>query len=277
VEPFADDAVIRRVAAEGVIVAVGGRAILLQIAHPKVAAGVAEHSDFQQAPLSRLRGTLWYMLGTVYGDRREMHDVADVVKGVHRRIVGPGYSANDPDLQVWVGATLYESTVILYERVMGSLSAAQRGELLREYGVLATALGCPAEKWPADLETFSAYWDGMIATLQVSDQARDIARDVLYPAKIPIALRPLIPVHRLVSVGLLPARIRDGFGLSWPPARRRALDVGLAMLRRTYPHVPAAVRHRGVAIYLHDLRRRRAADAKGRRPPGGGAAPCRPT
>jgi uncharacterized protein (DUF2236 family) len=259
VEPFADDAVIRRVAAEVVLIAGGSRAILLQIAHPKVAAGVAAYSDFQQRPLHRMRRTAGYMLGIVYGDSREMQRVADVVNAVHRRISGPGYSASDPDLQVWVGATLYESTVMLYERIMGPLPAEQRGELLREYGVLATALHCPADKWPADVNTFRAYWDGMIATLEVSDEARDIARAVLYPANIPVALRPLAPVNRLITVGLLPARIRDGFGLAWPPARQRTLDAGFAILRRTYPHVPARVRHAGVTPYLRDLRRRRRA------------------
>jgi len=68
---------------------------------------------------------------------------------------------------------------MLYERIMGPLPAEQRGELLREYGVLATALRCPADKWPADVNTFRAYWDGMIATLEVSDEARGIARGVL--------------------------------------------------------------------------------------------------
>lgn len=259
VEPFADDAVIRRVAAEGVLIAAGGRAVLLQIAHPRVAAGVAAHSDFQHQLVHRLRGTLWYMVGTVYGDSQEMQDVADMVNAVHRGVVGPGYSANDPDLQVWVGATLYESTVVLYERVMGPLPADQRGELLREYGALATALGCPADKWPADLETFRTYWDGMIATLEVSDQARDIARDVLYPVNIPMALRPLAPLHRLVTLGLLPARIRAEYGLPWPPARQRVLNAGFAVVRHTYPHVPVRVRHAGVRLYLRDLQRRRLA------------------
>jgi uncharacterized protein (DUF2236 family) len=262
VEPFADDALIRRVSAEGVLIAAGGRAILLQVAHPKVAAGVAEHSDFQHQPIDRLRRTLWYMLGIVYGDSREMQDVADMVNAVHRAVVGPGYSANDPDLQVWVGATLYESTVMLYERVMGPLPTERHGQLLRQYGTLATALGrCPSGKWPADVETFRAYWDGMIATLKVSDQARRIAHDVLFPATIPVVLRALAPLYRLVTVGLLPARIRDGFGLAWPAARQRRLDAGFAILRRTYPYVPTRVRHAGVSLYLRDLRRRRHAEA----------------
>jgi uncharacterized protein (DUF2236 family) len=261
VEPFPDDAVIRRVAAEGVLIAAAGRAILLQIAHPKVAAGVARHSDFQRRLVHRLRGTLWYMVGTVYGDSQERQDVADMVNAVHRRIVGPGYSANDPDLQVWVGATLYESTVVLYERVMGSLPDEHRDQLLREYGVLATTLGCPADKWPADVETFRAYWDDMIATLEVSDEARNLARDVLYPASSSMALRPLAAAHRLVTIGLLPPRIRAGFGLPWSPARQRVFDRGSALLRRTYPYVPAPVRHAGVTFYLRDLRRRRLTEA----------------
>jgi uncharacterized protein (DUF2236 family) len=56
-----------------------------------------------------------------------------------------------------------------------------------------------------------------------------------------------------------PFAIRDGFGLAWPPARQRRLDTSLAMVHRTYPYVPKAVRHAGVTLYLRDLRRRRRA------------------
>ena len=45
----------------------GPRALLLQLAHPLVAAGVAEHSDFRADPWRRLDGTLRSYLRIVYG------------------------------------------------------------------------------------------------------------------------------------------------------------------------------------------------------------------
>ncbi len=218
---------------------------------------MAAHSDFRHRPLDRLNGTLAYMLGIVYGDRAEMQHVADVVRSIHRGVTGPGYSANDPNLQVWVAATLYESTTLLYEHIFGPFPDEQRTVLLREYGTLATALGCPVSRWPADAAAFRAYWDGMIDTLEVSDAARTIAHDLLYSSNIPLLLRPMLPAQRLASIGLLPSRIRSGFGLAWTPARQRVLDVSLGFLRRTYPYVPRPVRHVGVTLYLRDLHRRR--------------------
>ena len=97
---FAADAVIRRVDAEGSILLGGGRALLLQLAHPKVAAGVAEHSDFEGDPLRRLRGTLEATYTIVFGTDEAAAEVADRVQRIHAHVTGPGYEANDPDAAV---------------------------------------------------------------------------------------------------------------------------------------------------------------------------------
>ncbi|HLJ07244.1 MAG TPA: oxygenase MpaB family protein, partial [Acidimicrobiia bacterium] len=115
---------MRTVAREGALLAGGARAILLQVAHPGVARGVAEHSDFATRPLDRLRATLGYVYGVTFGTPEESRAVAAMVTEAHRAVAGAGYRASDPELQLWVAATLYDTAVLIYERLLGPLDPA---------------------------------------------------------------------------------------------------------------------------------------------------------
>ena len=104
----------------------GGRALLMQVAHPLIAAGVAAHSGFQQAPLTRLTRTLELMLTIVFADGRDALAAVRAIARVHRRVhgrletaVGPfrrgtPYDAADPALLLWVHATLVDSALVAY-------------------------------------------------------------------------------------------------------------------------------------------------------------------
>ncbi|WP_433380479.1 oxygenase MpaB family protein [Actinoplanes sp. CA-142083] len=253
---FGDDAVIRRVAREGLLLAGGGRATLLQIAHPGVAQGVYDHSDFADRPLDRLRGTLSYVYGVLFGTREEARAISRAVAAMHRRVTGPGYFADDPALQVWVTATLYDTAMVLYQRVVRPLSAADADACYQQYSVLATSIGCPSSAWPADRAAFEAYWDHMIGTLRVSAEARVIANALMWQRNLPIPLRTGVPLNRFVTIGLLPAPIRAGYHFAWSPRRQRLLDRGLAATSVVYPHLPHRVRDAAKDYYLKDLRRR---------------------
>ncbi|MEU4693588.1 oxygenase MpaB family protein [Actinoplanes sp. NPDC023714] len=254
---FDDDAVIRRVAGESLLpLAGGGRATLLQIAHPAVAQGVAEHSTFAERPLDRLRTTMNYVYGVLYGTRAEAGAISRAVSALHARVTGPGYSANDPDLMVWVNATLYDTATTLYERVLGPLTEDERDECYRQYSVLATAIGCPSDRWPADRDAFARYFAHMVGTLRVGDTARRIADTLLRPGSLPLPLRPAMPLHRFVTIGLLPPPIREGFGYSWSPRRQHLLDHSFTATTAIYPHLPHRVRFAAKDFYLSDLRRR---------------------
>ncbi|MBW6433665.1 DUF2236 domain-containing protein [Actinoplanes hulinensis] len=253
---FDDAAVIRRVAREGLLLAGGGRATLLQIAHPGVAAGVYDHSNFAERPLDRLRTTMSYIFGVLFGTVDEGRAISRAVAGMHRRVTGPGYHADDPDLQVWVNATLYDTAILLYQRIFGPLGPAELDECYRQYAVLATSIGCPEDAWPTDRATFDAYWHRTVTTLQVSDQAREIAAALMKPRNIPALLRPAKPLNRLVTIGLLPEPIRAGFGYTWSPGRQRTLDAFLATTKVVYPRLPMRLRDVVKDYYLNDLRRR---------------------
>jgi uncharacterized protein (DUF2236 family) len=254
--PVEETDVIRRVVREGVLLAGGGRATLLQVAHPDVAQGVAEHSTFAQRPLDRLRGTLAYVYGVLFGTEEESRRIADAVRRMHAKVNGPGYRADDPALQVWVNATLYETATLIYNRIMGPLNDRDAERCYQQYALFATAIGCPEGAWPADRAEFGGYWRHMVETLTVSDNARQISRDLFYPASPPLLLRLGGPLNRFVTIGLLPERLRTQFGFSWSARQSRRLDRAIRVTAGVYPCLPLAVRQLPKTYYLGDLRRR---------------------
>ncbi|WP_052809387.1 oxygenase MpaB family protein [Streptomonospora alba] len=229
-------------------------AILLQIAHPRVGRGVRDHSDFAQRPVDRLRGTLVFVYGLVFGTREEAERVAGVVRKAHTHVAGPGYSAQDPDLQVWVAATLYACNMHVHELVFGPMAPEDKDAVYETASVFATSLGCPRERWPATRAEFERYWAGMVASIEVDDTARAITADLFHPAN-PV-VRALVRVQRFLASGLLPAHVRDGFGLQWGPVQQRRFDRLVAVVRAVYPRLPLAVRTLPRDFYLRDMRRR---------------------
>jgi uncharacterized protein (DUF2236 family) len=251
-----DNAEMRVVAREGALLAGGARAILLQVAHPGVARGVAEHSDFAARPLDRLRATLTYVYAVTYGTPEEARAVAAMVTEAHRPVAGPGYRASDPELQLWVAATLYDTAILIYEELFGALDPAVAERVYEQYAVLGTALQVPDGRWPAEREAFRAYWQRMIDTLEVSDEARRIAGDLLHPAHAPLMLQAAMPLNRFLTAAWLPDRIRQGFGISWDEGRQRRYDLMLKLGGPVYRLVPVPLREVPKIWYLHDLRRR---------------------
>ncbi|HEY8588915.1 MAG TPA: oxygenase MpaB family protein, partial [Naasia sp.] len=146
----------RELVAEGVLLAGGARALLLQLAHPAIARGVAEHSGFAADPTRRLLGTLTYLYALAFGTEEEAARAVREVGRAHRGVASAtepdAYSARDPGLQLWVTATLYDTTVQVAELTWGPLEPAVADEVYRESARIGTALGMPTGEWPADRE-----------------------------------------------------------------------------------------------------------------------------
>src|SRR5213082_703348 len=123
---FPDDSIVRQVNRENVLVLGGGRALLMQLAHPSVAAGVDEHSDFRTHPIQRLRRTVRMIMAIVFGDRETALAAARAVNQTHGRVRGERYRALDPDLLLWVHATLVDSALATYETFVKPLPARER-------------------------------------------------------------------------------------------------------------------------------------------------------
>jgi uncharacterized protein (DUF2236 family) len=238
---FADDSVIRRVDRETVLLLGGGRALLMQLAHPLVAQGVADHSGFQSNPWSRLQRTLEASYTIVFGSTAAAEQTAAQVQAVHRRVVGPGYSANDPSLLLWVHATLVDTAMRVYRRFVGPLSAGEAAAYYEESKTVAALLGCPVDAQPDTLDDFRAYVREMVATLEVGDTARGLARSILHP-RAPLVVSPAFALGRELTVGLLPRPLREGYGLRWDARRQAALLAAGLSSRAVLPRLPGFLR-----------------------------------
>src|SRR4051794_36790744 len=159
---FAGDAVIRRVYSDVVCNLGAGSALLLQLAHPGIAQGVHDHSDYDTRPLDRLFGTIRAMNSVVFGSRGEAEAVGDAIFRVHTHVNGPGYDALDPELLCWVNATLLGTAVRLYQRMVRPLSPAELDAFAADSRIVGSVFRCPIDSQPSTWNEFDAYWSDTV-------------------------------------------------------------------------------------------------------------------
>jgi uncharacterized protein (DUF2236 family) len=243
---FGPDSLAWRVNGEIALLLGGGRALLMQLADPSVAAGVADHSGFPDDAFTRLWRTLDTMVEITFGDAEHSRRAAERVNAVHRGVngvtpVGSPYRALDPHLLLWVHATLVDSALAVHDRFVGGLSSSERDRYYRDMKRHAAVLDVPRQILPGSLGDFDRYVRKQAGRLQVSDQARALAADVLSPP-VPFPLRPASVLFRQITIGLLPARLRDAYGLRWDPVRGWLLAAAARTARTLTPVVPALLR-----------------------------------
>ena len=222
---------------EAILLAGGGRAILLQLANPAVGHAVADHSDFAADPLRRLRNTLTFVYALVYGTEEQQARMTAMVHAAHRPVRSPEYDAQDAALQLWVAATLYDTATLLHERFFGP--PPDPDVIYREYAVVGTALGMPPELWPEDRAAFRRYFDSELAGLSVDDRVRAVSMTLLHPTTGPAWMRASMPLVRLTTAGLLPASLREGYRLD---LSQRRFDRVMRLTARVYPRLPRRLR-----------------------------------
>jgi uncharacterized protein (DUF2236 family) len=222
----------------------GGPAVLLQVAHPLVAAGVVQHSDYHADLWRRLVRTLRALYLMAFGTKAEAERAGEIVRAVHARVRGttetqlgrfpPGtrYSAFDPELMLWVHATLVNSSLQVYERFVQQLPPEDEERYYREMALVAELFGTPARVIPRTLADFREYFAAELGgpTLTVTEPARAVAA-VVHAADLPAPMRVLVPAHRLATAGLLPGRLRDEYGLHWTPLHELALPLAARSVR----------------------------------------------
>ncbi|MBX6770271.1 MAG: DUF2236 domain-containing protein [Chloroflexi bacterium] len=254
----APGSIVWKVNGEAAILLGWGRAILLQIAHPLVAAGVAEHSTFRAGPwgrLGRLRRTLETMLALTFGTAAEGAQAARRIDTIHGRVrgilredVGPfpagtPYWARDPELLRWVHATLLDSFLRTYELFVGPLTPEEQDRFCLESSAIGPPLGIPEGFLPTSRAALHHYLREMIQSgrIVVGPTARDLARDILAPP-LPLIGSPLRELLLLPIVGLLPEPIRSAYGLPWDERRETALVVAASISRLVLPRLPPLLR-----------------------------------
>jgi uncharacterized protein (DUF2236 family) len=240
-----------RYASDAVLLVGGARAILLQVADPAVAAGVARHSDFAHRPVERLHHTLSYAYAVVLGSPDVAARAARFVTHAH----APVERAEDAGLQLWVAATLYETAVLVHDTVYGPVEGPLADEFYSEYSRLGTALQVPAELWPASRTAFADYWGASIRQLDVSADARRIAHDLFHPAVAPWWLRAGLPLARLLTVDLLPSPIRRAYGFRHGLVRRWQARQAWRLVRFVAMVLPARAKAIPARMLLQELRR----------------------
>ena len=239
---YPDDSITRRINRENVLLLSGGRALLMQLAHPAVAAGVDDHSDFRSHPVRRLRRTVRMTMAIVFGDRETAMAAARAVNRVHGRVRGEGYHALDPDLLLWVQATLVDSALVAYETFVQPLSPGEREDFYEESKLIGELLGIPHGHAPREFADFRRYIDDMLAgPVQVTEQGRALGKLVLRP---PLRLLPgaaMIPFE-IITAGLLPPVLREQYELPWGSAQRRAYRLAAAAVPKLVALTPPLLR-----------------------------------
>lgn len=258
-----------RIDRENLVLAGGTCALLMQVAHPGVAAGVAAHSDFGADPFARLRRTLGASWAIVFGDgaraERAIHRI-NAIHGLVRGVVpetGAPYRAQDPDLLLWVHGTLLDTAVRVYHRFVAPLSAADMEAYYREAVPVAVLLGVPERQIPETLAGLRSWMAAQVRSgeVRVGPTARALAPAILYPTRFPPRL--LWDAAHLASISVLPAELRQQYGISWSRRRARGVERLAAVSRRVVQRLPPALRY-VPAARAGDVRRDRPARSAGR-------------
>lgn len=199
----------------------------MQIAHPSVAAAVAEHSNYRHDRWGRLLRTVRPMYAIIFGTPEQAVASAASVNRLHEVVRGPGYRATDPELLAWVLATLIDTAIRVHERFVGPLPGLEVDRYYADAIRAGALLGVPSWALPPDFNAFTEYMAAHVASLEVSEEARTIARDLFRPLP---GTGPAIELARRLTGGLLPPRLRAAYGLGWSPGEQ-ALLVGAALSR----------------------------------------------
>ena len=245
---FGPGSISWRVDRELVVLAGGSCALLMQAAHPAVAAAVVEHSTYATDPFGRLMRTLESSFDVVFGTRSTAEAAIARVNAIHASVRGrmpdgSRYTALDPEALLWVHATLVDTALRVYGRFVGSLSPEAEQAYHDECGRIAVRLGVPERALPPTIGDLRAWMAQRMGdgTIRVTPEARRIARTVL----VPIRRLPRLAwdAAHLVSVSTLPAALRRQYGIGWSPARERGVERIASFSRAALPRLPSVAHH----------------------------------
>jgi uncharacterized protein (DUF2236 family) len=254
---FTDDSMLRVVHRESAVALSGQRALLMQATHPVAFAGFFAHTGALDEPYERLNRTARVMDTIGFGSREAADRATRRVRAMHRRVsgvitepagrfpAGTPYAADDPVLLLWILATLVDSALLVYEKYVRRLTRDERDAYWQDYKVVGRLFGLADDEMPDAIEDFDAYMDDFLAgdDLFITDEARELAIKIVMRPPVPLKARPLLELANQITVGLLPARVRRGYGLRWDPMRSVALHGGAEYVKRVVvPVLPERLR-----------------------------------
>lgn len=253
---FGPGTMMWRVARETGLFLSGMTCILLQLSHPKVAPGI-EHSDYEADPHGRFSRTFEVVDAIIFGDVETALEGAMIVRQLHTSVtgeldedVGPyeageEYAANDPDLLLWVHATLIHGSIVSYETYIEDLSDQEAEQFYQDSKTFGQLFGIPREQYPDTLADFEAYLDRQLAeTVELGSTGEDVRDIILDTSYLPGPALPTVlrPVREFFGAATMPPAGRAALGLEWGPRHELAFGVFRGLTRRIYPHLPPAIR-----------------------------------
>jgi uncharacterized protein (DUF2236 family) len=218
---FGPHSVSWRLHADPSMLAGGMRALIIQALEPRAMAGVDQHSRYREDPWGRLRRTTEFVYTTTFGTSAEAEAACTHVRKVHERVrgvdpvTGATYTADDPDLLLWIHAVEVDSFLVAYRAYAGRLSDEDADRYVAEMSLVAEKVGLPAGTAPTSLPELRSYL-ATVEGLQVTPAAREGLRTILFPP-MPTQYRPLWAVVQTATVAILPRWVRGLYGLPWPP------------------------------------------------------------
>ena len=254
---FDDSSMLRRVHREVAVALSGPRALLMQAAHPVAFEGFFAHTGALDEPYERLARTAAVMNTIAFGARAEADRATRRVRAMHSRVrgelkrpagrfpAGTPFAADDPELLLWVLASLVDSALVFYDRYVASPSEAERNAYWQDYRVIGRLFGLQDDEMPADIEAFDAYMHEMLTAgdLCVTPAARELALQIVMRPPVGLARRPVLELVNFITVGLLPPGLRRQFGLAWDPLRALMLRGGAEYAKRVLvPLAPPRLR-----------------------------------
>jgi uncharacterized protein (DUF2236 family) len=235
---FGPGSVAWRLNGEAVLGLVVLRALFLQVAHPKVAQGVADHSDFRHRPFERALATFKAQQRIVFGTCEESIDALMRIYARHVSVRGEDYEANDPTLLFWVYATLIDSMFFAYRTFLPDLSAADSARFYEEGKLFAKLIGIADNEVPAKLADFEGWMQAKLASdeITVSPAGYEVGQSLL---RMPIGAAK--PLTGFIAAGTLPPKLREEFGLRWSAKRQWLFDRLAATVRFSVRLLPGAL------------------------------------
>lgn len=242
--PLGPGSVIWYAAGDQRVLLLAVRALVLQVAHPMVGAGVGEHSVYKTDPYGRLWRTTVSALRQVYGGRRTAEEGRRLV-AMHTAIKGTDehgrrYHALNPDAYTWVHATMYETWRLFLTEMGPGLTDEQEQQLFDEWHRMGLLIGCRPSSMPGTRGEFALMWADMETRLENNR----VVQDLLHQSPLPHWLgAPLLRRQRALLAATLSPELRERFGLPAPTPRSRRRVARLMRLQRLGNRLPDALRH----------------------------------
>lgn len=204
--------------------------LVLQMANPLVSAGVEDHSGYAVDPWSRVRHTTDFYLRLVHARSGDLYALRDYLSASHASVKGKSeehgaYSANQPELMLWVHTTVSDSVLWCYQAIFADLSPADLARYWSEQRTMALALGIPASLVPSGTAAWQAYIDEEVSSLRIGPGARAVwaligSMPEVGPRRLPASLwkslrSPLARLLTLFTRAGLPARLCVSLSRPW--------------------------------------------------------------